>query len=212
MKRLLLVAALCAPLGAFAESAAPAHDPIVKGDPAAGATKAAACAACHGAGGASTVTQYPKLAGQGSRFIYDQLVAFKSGVRQNPIMMPMAQGQSDQDMRDLAAFFSAQKPVPGVASKDAVATAEKIYRAGDSARDLPACAACHGPTGAGNPASGFPRVGGQHAEYAAPRLRAYRAMDAAKLPDGNLKIMAMVAARLSEKEVDALASYVNGLQ
>jgi cytochrome c553 len=210
MKRLLLAAALCAPLGVFAAEAA--KDPITHGDPSAGQGKSALCAACHGPGGASTIPQNPKLAGQGSRYVYDQLVAFKSGTRQNPIMMPMASTQSDADMRDLAAFFSTQAPVPGVASRDAIPVAEKIFRAGDPARALPACMSCHGPSGAGNPAAGYPRIGGQHSVYAAGRLHAYRSMDAAKLPDGNPKTMAAVAARLTDPEIEAMASYINGLQ
>lgn len=210
MKRVLLALALCAPLTALAESAA--MDPFTQGASAAGETKAAVCAACHGPKGASSNPVWPKLAGQGSRFIYEQLVAFKSGARKDPVMSPQAAALSEQDMRDLAAYFGAQAVSPGVASKDAVAVAQKIYRSGDAARGVPGCLACHGPRGAGNPGAAYPRVGGQHASYVAARLRAYRAHAAEPLPEGNLKAMATVAARLTDAEIDALASYLNGLQ
>lgn len=211
MKRVLLVLALCAPLSVFAEAAAK-KDPFTQGDAAAGSTKSAACGACHGPNGNSAMAEWPKLAGQGSRFVFDQLKAFKAGTRQNPVMQAQVAALSEQDMRDLAAHYAVQKPGPGVASKDAVAIAQPLYRAGNAARALPACASCHGPAGAGNAAAGYPRVGGQHATYAAARLRAYRELAAKELPEGNQKIMATVAAKLSDKEIDALASYLNGLQ
>jgi len=212
MKRVLLALALCAPLGAFADGAAK-KDPFTGGDAAAGATKSAACAACHGPTGNSAMPEWPKLAGQGSRFLYEQLKAFKTGARPNPIMQGQVAALSDQDLRDLAAHYTLQKPAPGVASESAVATAEPLYRAGSASRALPACASCHGPTGAGNGAAGYPHIGGQQATYAASRLRAYRAAaEDAKLPEGNQKMMATVAAKLSDAEIDALASYINGLQ
>lgn len=211
MKRVLLVLALCAPLSVFAEATVK-KDPFTQGDAAAGETKSATCGACHGAKGNSAMAEWPKLAGQGSRFIFDQLKAFKAGTRQNPVMQAQVAALSEQDMRDLAAYYSLQKPAPGVGSKDAVATAQPLVRAGNAARALPACASCHGPTGAGNGAAGYPRIGGQHATYVAARLRAYRELGSKELPDGNQKMMAAVAAKLSDKEIDALASYLNGLQ
>jgi len=212
MKRVLLVLALCAaPTIVLAEASAK-KDPFTQGDAAAGATKSAACGACHGPTGNSAMAEWPKLAGQGSRFLFDQLKAFKAGARQNPVMQGQVAALSEQDMRDLAAHYTLQKPAPGVASKDAVAVAQPLYRAGNAGRALPACGACHGPAGAGNVAAGYPRVGGQHATYVAARLRAYRELGSKELPDGNQKMMAAVAAKLSDKEIDALASYVNGLQ
>lgn len=212
MKRVLLVLALCAPLSVFAEATSAKKDPITQGDIAAGATKSAPCGACHGPNGNSAMPEWPKLAGQSSRFIFDQLKAFKSGARQNPVMQAQVAALSEQDMRDIAAHYALQKPAPGLASKDAVATAQPLYRAGNAGRALPACAACHGPAGAGNSAAAYPRIGGQHATYVAARLRAYRDLASKDLPDGNQKMMAAVAAKLSDKEIDALASYVNGLQ
>ncbi|HWU68744.1 MAG TPA: c-type cytochrome [Stenotrophobium sp.] len=211
MKRVLLILALSVPFAVFAAEQT-AQDPFVKGDAAAGATKAAVCGACHGPTGNSTAPNFPKLAGQNSKYILEQLQNFKSGKRVNPIMQPQASALSDQDMQNLAVHFAAGTMSPGVASKDAVAIAEPIYRAGIAARGIPACAACHGPTGAGVPASGYPRIGGQHATYLASSLRRLHDMNAESLPDGNVKIMSSIAAKLSDKEMDALASYINGLQ
>lgn len=211
MKRVLLALALCAPLTVFAEGSAK-NDPFTQGDAAAGNTKSAACGACHGPTGNSAMAEWPKLAGQSSRFLFDQLKAYKAGTRQNPVMQGQVAALSEQDMRDLAAHYALQKPAAGVGSKDALAIAQPLYRAGNAARALPACGACHGPNGAGNAAAGYPRIGGQHATYAAARLRAYRELGSQELPDGNQKMMAAVAAKLSDKEIDALASYLNGLQ
>jgi cytochrome c553 len=210
MKRVLLAVALFAPLAAFAAEAA--KDLFVKGDAANGATKAAVCGACHGPTGNGSAPIYPKLAGQSSKYIYEQLVAFKAGTRNNPIMMPQAANQSDQDMRDVAAHFASLKLTPGLASKDAVAVAGKLYRAGAADRGIPACGSCHGPVGAGNPAAGYPRIGGQNAQYVAASLQRLHGYAVESLPEGNVKMMAAIAAKLSDKEIEALASYLNGLQ
>ena len=209
MKRVLLALALSLPVAAFAEGSA--ADLFVKGDAAAGAAKAAVCGACHGAGGNGGVNPaWPKLAGQGSKYIQAQLTAFKSGKRENAVMYGQAQALSPQDMADLAAYFAAQPAVPGVASESAVPVAQKLYRAGDASRGLPACAACHGPKGAGNPAAAYPHVSGQNAGYAASSLRAYRAGERGK--EGNGLMMAAVAKHLTDAEIDALSSYLSGLQ
>lgn len=209
MKRVLLALALCVPVAAFAEGAA--QDPFVKGDAKAGAAKAAVCGACHGSGGNGGVNpEWPKLAAQGSKYIQAQLVAFKSGKRNNPVMSAQAATLSDQDMSDIAAFFATQPAAPGVASEASVAVAQKLYRAGDAARGLAACSACHGPTGAGNPAASYPHIGGQNSGYAATQLRAYRAGERGK--EGNGLMMAAVAKHLSDAEIDALSSYLSGLQ
>lgn len=209
MKRVLLAAVLCAPAIVWAEGAA--KDPFTQGSAEAGAAKAATCAACHGPGGNSSNPEWPKMAGQSARFTYEQLQLFKTGKRLNPLMNAQAAALSDQDMRDLAAYFAVQPATPGVASPAVVATAQKLYRAGDARKGLAACAACHTPNGAGVPAASYPRIGGQHAVYVANRLRAYRETAQTELPDGNYKIMAAVAAKLSDAEIEALASYVNGL-
>ncbi len=208
MKRVLLAALLCAPLSVWAESTN--TDPFTEGSVEAGAATAAVCAACHGQGGNSANPQWPKLAGQGSRYIYEQLQQFKSGARVNALMAGQVAALSDEDMRNLAAYFAAQPASPGVASEAAVPVAESLYRGGDSARGIPACSGCHTPNGAGVEASAYPRVGGQHSVYVASRLKAYR--DAAGTGEGNFAIMAGVASKLTDAEIEALASYVNGLQ
>ncbi|MDR3414819.1 MAG: c-type cytochrome [Nevskia sp.] len=214
MKRVLLALALCAPLYAAADAGAPASaakDTFVQGDAGAGGAKAAACFACHGPGGNGAINpEWPKLAAQHSSYIYEQLTAFKGGDRKNPVMLGQAAALSDEDMRNLATFFAGQKPVPGVASKDAVAVAEKIYRAGDAARGLPACSACHGPTGAGNAAGQFPRIAGQNAGYSANQLKSYKSGE--RGAQGKGQMMAAIASKLSDQEIQALASYVSGLQ
>jgi cytochrome c553 len=214
MKRVLLAAALCIPMAvpSMALATETAHDPFTQGSAEAGAAKAAVCSACHGPAGKSSNPEWPKLAGQGSRYTYQQLQSFKSGLRKNPLMSAQAAALSDQDMRDLAAYFAAQPFSPGVASEAAVASAQKIYRSGDATRELPACAACHLPNGAGVAASGYPQLSGQHATYTAKALRDFRELSKAGLPDGNLRTMATVAGKLTDAEIEALASYVNGLQ
>ncbi|MCC2656556.1 MAG: cytochrome c4 [Panacagrimonas sp.] len=207
----LSVSAFAAESGHAAEAAhAPAGPAFLKGDAKAGETKAGACAACHGPAGNSAMPAWPKLAGQGAPYTYAQLKAFKEGKRANPIMQAQAAPLSDQDMQDLAAYFAAQPAAPGVASKDAVAVAEKLYRAGNAESGVPACAACHGPTGAGNPAAGYPRVGGQHADYNTAQLTAYRKGE--RKAGANGQIMSEVAAKLTDEEIAALASYLNGLR
>ncbi|HVT36922.1 MAG TPA: c-type cytochrome [Nevskiaceae bacterium] len=211
MKRVLLACALCLPLMSFAQEAAVAKkDALTGGDAAAGAAKAATCAACHGPTGNSSNPEWPKLAGQSSAYLVTQLKNFKSGARKQAVMMGMAGSLSDQDMKDVAAHFASQKMEPGVASKDAVAVAEKLYRAGDAARGLPACAACHGPTGAGNAAAAYPRLGGQHAKYVATQLTSFKSGE--RSIGANGQMMAAVAAKLTDTEIAALSSYVNGLQ
>jgi len=208
MKRVLLALLLSAPLAVFAESAI--DNPVVGGSSEAGATKAAACAACHGPAGRSSVPTWPKLAGQSAAYLVKQLQDFKSGARKNPIMAGQVAALSEQDMKDLAAYFSAQKADPGVASESAIAVAQPIYRAGVAARGIPACAGCHGPDGSGNLAAGYPRLGGQHATYVAAQLHAYHNGERGAGATG--KMMATIASPLTDAEIEALASYVNGLQ
>lgn len=213
MKRLFMALVLVAPtmlsFAAQAEEAA-AKDPFTHGDAAAGATKAAPCVACHGAGGNSAMPDWPNLASQGSSYIEHQLKAFKSGERKNPIMMGQAAILTDADMADIGAYFTQQKVRPALASKEAAAIAEPLFRGGDATRGLPACASCHGPRGAGNPAARYPRIGSQHAKYTATQLRAYKTGERGLGPQGLM--MQTIAAKLSDQEIEALASYANGLQ
>lgn len=203
-----------APLAAFDETANP-------GDAAAGQEKSATCVACHGIDGNASDPQYPKLAGQHERYIARQLALYRSGDRQDPIMMGFAAGLSAQDMRDLGAFFASQTGTPGVADESLVASGPNqgrqffeagrdLYRAGDQERGIPACLACHGPSGTGNPGPSYPKVAGQHAQYTAQILRAYR--DGKVLPGENLgDVMAAIARDLTDEEIDSLSSYIEGL-
>lgn len=210
MKRVLLALAFAAPLAVFAEGTAHA----VKGDAAAGAGKAAVCTACHGVGGNGIINpEWPKLAGQHAGYLAEQLKAFKTMERKNPVMMGNVTTMAEQDMADIAAYYAAQKAVPGVASKDSLKIGNKLYRAGDAARGLPACAACHGPTGAGNAAALYPRIGGQNTAYTQNQLKSYQKGKTGERGGSKRALtMADVAAKLNDEEVAALASYVSGLQ
>lgn len=212
MKRvvLALVIALAVPAISLAEGQ-PTKDPFTQGDTSAGAAKAAVCSACHGPQGNGSVNPaWPKLAHQSSSYIYEQLKAFKSHERNNAIMAVQASHLSDQDMRNLAAYFAAQPFVPGVASKAAVAIAQPLYRGGNISQRIPACAACHGPTGQGNPGVMYPRLGGQNASYVAAQLTAFK--NGTRGSKGPGQVMQDIASRLTDKQIQALASYVSGLQ
>ena len=167
------------------------------------------CAACHGADGNSAIGMYPKLAGQHPEYIAKQLDNFKSGERKNAIMAGMAATLTAEDMANLGAYFGSQKPVDGTAkSNGAGSLGEKIYRAGVPGIGVPACASCHGPAGAGIPVQ-FPRLSGQHADYIAAQLKAFRSGD--RVNDG-AKMMRMIAAKLSDQDIDAVADYIQGLK
>jgi cytochrome c553 len=182
------------------------------GDAAAGQTKAAVCAACHGVDGNSVDPQYPKIAGQHAEYIAQQLALFKSAKRQNPIMLGFAMTLSDQDMLDLGAYFATQKAKPGLADEALVPVGQVLYQMGDAKRGIPACMACHGPTGHGNPASRYPAIGAQHAQYTADLLRRFRGGAVyGDENDANAKIMSQVAATLTDAEIEALASYLQGI-
>lgn len=179
------------------------------GDAAAGQQKSGVCAACHNADGNSVNPLWPKLAGQHPSYIVKQLKDFKDGVRQDPVMAPMAMPLSEQDMEDLAAYFASQTRAGGEASADLVAAGEDIYRGGNPASGVAACAACHAPNGVGNPAANFPDLAGQHASYVEKSLKDYRSgartNDAAKMMQG-------VAAKMTDAEIAAVAQYIQGLR
>jgi len=179
------------------------------GDAAAGAQKAAVCGACHGMTGASVNPEWPNLAGQNEGYIAAQLALFKQGVRNNALMMPMAMGLSDQDMADLGAHFAAQAPAGLEADPSNWQLGEKLYRGGDESRGLPACIACHGPQGKGVGSAKYPALRGQHAVYTYAQLKAYA--DGTRKTPGN-DIMQVVASKLTEDEMRALASYTQGLR
>lgn len=180
----------------------------VKGNAAAGKAKAAVCAGCHGIdGNGGGDPTWPKLAGQVPEYLAAQLKAFKSGARKNPIMAGMAGPLSDQDMNDLATYFSSLTTKPGAASNKEIALAgQQLYRGGNSQTGIPACMSCHGPVGHGVPIR-FPRVSGQQAAYTEKQLldfKANRRVDA----DG---IMTKIAFRMSEAEIKAVSEYMAGL-
>lgn len=198
------------------------NGPAKAGDPKAGQAKAGACAACHGLDGNASLAMYPKLAGQHETYVWRQLQLFKNGGRDNAIMLGMAATLTQQDMRDIGAYFSTQKITAGVADDGIVkagpfagqkffAAGEKIYRGGKPGAAVPSCMACHGPAGAGVPGPSYPALGGQHAEYTAAKLTAFR--DGAvwgKDKDANV-IMSQAAKGLSDEEILSLASYLQGL-
>lgn len=182
---------------------------LAAGDVAAGQAKSATCAACHGMDGNSTNPEWPKLAGQHAGYVVKQLNDFKAGQqRSNEMMAPMVAGLSEQDMLDLAAYFSSQASTGGFAGEAQVERGARLYRAGNAATGVAACTACHGPRGIGDPRGGFPVLAGQHATYVAAQLRAFRSMRRANDANG---MMRDVARWMSDEEIEAVSQYVAGL-
>ena len=174
-----------------------------------GKNKSAVCAACHGADGNSPLNPvWPKIAGQHPQYIEKQIKDFKAGKRNDPMMSPMATPLSDQDIADLAAYFSAQALQGGVAAADKVEAGERIYRAGIAETGVAACMACHGPSGAGNPQANFPGIAGQHATYIEKALKDFR--DGNRTNDAS-KMMQGVVERMSDEEIAEVAQYIQGL-
>ena len=195
------------------------------GDAKAGQTKAGACAACHGLDGNAMQQNAPRIAGMPERYIAQQLHQFKAGERTSgmaAVMAPFASMLSAQDMRDVGAWYASQKPGAGIADDTVIAAGpnkglkcyqvgEKLYRAGDTARGIPACMACHGPSGAGNPGPAYPAVQGQASAYVAQRLQEYRTGTSTAKDAAHFKLMASVAKGLTDEEIQSLGSYVQGL-
>ena len=209
LARLLLAATLAVPalssvsaLASEQKAAAPKAD-LAKGQ----ASFAGVCVACHGPDGNSPVAANPKLAQQHPEYIVSQLQAFKSGKRAGTVMPGFAAALSDEDMKNIAYWLASQKAKPGQAKdKDLVFVGERIYRGGIQDRQIPACAGCHSPNGAGIP-SQYPRLGGQHADYTVAQLNAFR--------DGTRKNSAQmtgVAAKMNDREIKAVADYIGGLR
>jgi cytochrome c553 len=190
--------------GAAAES-------LVDGDMDAGKAKSTPCSACHGANGISLSPLWPNLAGQAAPYIVAQLEDFKDGSRVDPLMTPQAMNLSAEDMADLAVYFESLPPAAqAVADVERIDRAEALWRGGNAAEGVAACLACHGPTGRGNPAAAFPALAGQHAAYSAKQLREYAA--GTRITDGKTRIMRDIAERLSPEDIEALASYLQGLK
>jgi cytochrome c553 len=198
----LFLAAGLASLSALAQ--------VQGGDPAKAQPLATSlCAACHGPDGNSPIALNPNLAGQHPEYLAKQLLDYKSGNRKNPVMQPIAAGLSEDDIRNLAAYFAGQAPRLGVARDiDLAEAGQRLYRGGNGGSGVTACAGCHSPTGAGVPAP-FPRLKGQHAEYTVTQLRAYRSGERAN--DLN-SIMRTIASRMTEAEINAVAEYTAGLK
>ena len=214
MKNCVLVALLSMTVAGFVQAA---------GDAAAGKSKAAVCAACHGADGNSQVPSFPKLAGQNERYLVKQMEDIQCGglaveeqkkTKCSPRVVPTMAGQldamSEQDLADIAAWFASQPASGGQADPALVKRGEAIYRGGIREKGVAACTACHSPTGKGNAPAGYPSLSGQHAAYTAKQLSDYQSE--VRKSDGDSKIMRNVAARLTQNEINALAAYIQGLR
>lgn len=206
MKRVIVFAAVLCGLSPLASAT---------GDAAAGEAQVAACAACHGQDGNSAVGAFPKLAGQNQRYLAKQLQDIKSGLRPVPQMAGQTDNMSEQDMLDIGAFYESKTTTIGQAKPDLVELGERIYRAGIADKGVAACTGCHSPSGQGNGPAGFPALGGQHAEYIAAQLMAFRTgadqPDKGRVNDGEARMMRSTAALLSDLEIEAVASYISGL-
>ena len=213
----LAAAFVCVGL-AFAQTAS-AEDAL-KGSVDAGATKAAVCTACHGVNGNSSNPEWPSLAGQNAAYLREQLAAMKSRQRVNELMYPIIAPMSDQDFADLSAYYAAQTPTGLEADPSYWKAGEALYLSGDAKRNIPACAACHGPAGQGNSAAGYPALRAQHSTYTVKQLQNYLtqnryrdATDAAVVhKTRNSGMMTTIAARLSPEDIRNLASYLQGLR
>jgi cytochrome c553 len=208
--------ALCfATVSVAQEPAAP-----LTGSAEAGAAKAAVCAACHGQDGNSVNPEWPNLAGQNTAYILEQLQLFKAKKRNNPLMEPIVAPLTEQEMADLAAYFAAQTPTGLEADPSYWKAGETLYKAGDLARNIPACTSCHGPSGQGNAASGYPAVRAQHSVYTVKQLQDYLTQNRYRDPadpavvhqSRNSPMMVTIAARLTPEDIRNLASYLQGLR
>ena len=198
-------------------SRAPADAPFADGDAARGATKATVCSACHGPNGNSTSPEWPRLAGQNAVYIVEQLRLFRSGVRDNPVMKPLASTLSDQDIDDIAVYYEAQTPLGLEADPSYWQAGEALYLRGDRAREVPACVACHGPVGRGNLAAGYPALRAQQSVYVVRQLNDYAsgARYTGAHPEAasrNGAMMFTIARRLSPEQIRDVASYVQGMR
>ncbi len=189
------------------------------GDAAAGKGKTLVCSACHGVDGNSAAATFPKLAGQNGKYLIKQMLDIKNGARPVPTMVGQLDNMSDEDIADIAAWYSGQVNSGGQAEAELVALGQKVYRAGNSARGVAACTACHSPRGGGNAPAGFPALAGQHADYTADQLRRFRIgaentleqNPGGRTNDGDGRMMRDVAAGMSENEIAAVSSYIAGL-
>ena len=183
---------------------------LAQGDAQAGQTKATVCAACHGAtGNDSPLPNMPKIGGQGERYLFKQLQEIKAGIRPVPTMQGIVAPMSEQDLADVAAFFSSQPAPQGAVDPAKRDLGERLYRAGNASIGVAACSACHAPNGKGNHAAGYPALSGQDAAYSELQLKAFRAGERA---NDEAEVLRATAARLNDAEISALASYISGLR
>lgn len=180
-----------------------------QGNADAGQQKAAVCAACHNADGNSSIGSNPKLAGQSERYTLKQLLDIQSGAREVALMTGLLDNMSEQDLRDIAAFYAAQETTINGANPDNLEIGERIYRAGIADLGVAACTACHSPNGSGVAQAGFPSLSGQHAEYIVTQMKAFRA--GTRTNDGDPAPMRLVSERLTDAEIESLANYISGL-
>lgn len=191
----------------------------VAGDAAAGKNQTMVCSACHGADGNSAAPTFPKLAGQGEKYLVKQLRDIRDGARPIPTMAGQLTGKSDEDLADIAAFYASQAASGGQADPALVELGARVYRGGVADRGVAACSACHGARGGGNAPAGFPALAGQHADYIADQLRKFRSgaensleQDPnARVNDGDSRMMRDIAAGMSDNQIKAVASFVAGL-
>jgi len=179
------------------------------GDPVAGKAKAGQCAACHGADGNSVNPAWPKLAGQHEKYLVKQLQFFEAGERENATMKPMANVLDAQGREDVSAFYASQKVSTGVTDPELVELGERIYRSGNAESGIAPCMGCHGPNGAGNPAALYPALRGQHAQYVELQLHGFA--EGKRVNENAKKMMQLLSARMTNKEIRAVASYIQGL-
>jgi len=180
-----------------------------EGDIEAGKTKSAPCVACHGVDGNSVNPEWPKLGGQHEGYLIQQLLYFSNGERDNAIMKGMAGNLTDQDRADLAAYFASQGVAYATADPEMVELGEKIYRGGNSESGVAPCMGCHGPNGAGNPPANYPALHGQHAKYVENQLHGFA--EGNRINENSIKMMQITASRMTNKEIRAVASYIQGL-
>ena len=206
MRKILTIASLTAATVVLAITPASV---LAEGSADAGKAKSAVCAACHGVDGNSVNPEWPSLAGQHSGYFTVQIAAFNDQRRQNPLMSAQAASLSEEDAEDLAAFYSQQVLASKEADSSAVDRGQRIYRGGDPDREITACIACHGPNGLGNPMSDSPVIAGQHSAYLAAQLRLYAS--GARRSDPN-QMMRNIAGNMTEEDIKAVSSYIQGLR
>lgn len=220
MKHYLIAAMLMALVIGHSQAQETGNEPTTATEPAAAPASSAektgqelsiVCAACHGADGNSAMAMWPKLAGQHEQYLTRQSIMIREGQRMVPQMMGIVANMTDEQLAKVADYYAAQEIKPGAADPELVPLGKKIYHTGLLEKNVAACQSCHGPVGAGNPFSGYPKVAGQHAEYLAQRLQKYRSGETNGEDDPYSAQMVLVAENLSDHEIEAVSSYLQGM-